>query len=47
VARERFGLDEGELVGITRLAVEASFAQGALKASLLGRLDGQPDRPNL
>jgi adenosine deaminase len=47
VARERFGLDEEELVGITRLAVEASFAQGALKASLLGRLDGQPDRPTL
>ena len=47
VARERFGLDEEELVGITRLAVEASFAEGALKASLLRRLDGQPDRPTL
>jgi adenosine deaminase len=47
VARERFGLDEEELLGVTRLAVEASFAQGALKASLLGPLDGQPDRANL
>jgi adenosine deaminase len=47
VARERFGVDEQELVGITRLAVEASFAEGALKASLLGRLDGEPDRPSL
>jgi adenosine deaminase len=47
VARECFGIGEGELVGITRLAVEASFAQGAVKASLLGRLDGEPDRSNL
>jgi adenosine deaminase len=47
VARQRFGFDEKELLGITRLAVEASFAQGAVKAALLGRLDGQPDRPSL
>jgi adenosine deaminase len=47
VARERFGFDEAELAGITRLAVQASFAEGAVKASLLGRLDGLPDRTTL
>ena len=38
VARERFGLEERELVEITRVAVAAAFAQSALKASLLERL---------
>jgi adenosine deaminase len=46
VAHERFGFDEGELVEITRLAVRASFAEGAVKAAILGRLDGQGDRPS-
>jgi adenosine deaminase len=47
VAHERFGFDEGELVKITCLAVRASFAEGAAKASILGRLDSQGDRPSI
>ena len=47
VAHERFGIDEGELVEITRLAVRASFAEGAVKASILERLDGQGDRSSI
>jgi adenosine deaminase len=47
VAHERFGLDEGELVGITRLAVQASFAESAVKASISGRLDSKGDRPSI
>jgi adenosine deaminase len=46
VAQERFGVEERELVEITRVAVAASFADSALKASLLGRLDVQADRAN-
>jgi adenosine deaminase len=38
VARERFGLEEEELVEITRTAVDASFADVALKRALLTRL---------
>jgi adenosine deaminase len=38
IARERFGLDDAELVGITRTAIEASFAEPALRTELLGRL---------
>jgi adenosine deaminase len=38
VARERFGLDDAELVGITRTAIEASFAEPALRAELLARI---------
>jgi adenosine deaminase len=38
VARERWGLDDAELVAITRTAVEASFAEPALRAELLTRL---------
>lgn len=44
VARERFGLDDAELVAITRTAVEANFAEPALREQLLQRLtnaDGQ------
>jgi adenosine deaminase len=47
VAHERFGFDEGELVEITRLAVRASFAEGAVKASILQRLEGQGDRSSI
>jgi adenosine deaminase len=35
VARERFGLDDAELVAITRTAVEASFAEPELRSKLL------------
>jgi adenosine deaminase len=38
VARERFGLDDTELVEITRTAIQASFAEPALRAELLARL---------
>jgi adenosine deaminase len=38
VARERFGLDDAELVGITRTAILASFAEPALRAELLARV---------
>ncbi|HEX5899204.1 MAG TPA: adenosine deaminase [Solirubrobacteraceae bacterium] len=42
VAREHFGLDDDELVAITRTAIEASFAEPALRAELLIRLtDGE------
>jgi adenosine deaminase len=44
VARERFGFDEEELVGITRVAVAASFAQDAVKEGLLDRLKARTDR---
>jgi adenosine deaminase len=44
VARERFGFEEEELVGITRVAVAASFAQGAVKEELLDRLNARSDR---
>jgi adenosine deaminase len=39
VARERFGMDEAELRALTRTAIEASFAEPALRATLLERLD--------
>jgi adenosine deaminase len=38
VARDRFGLDDSELVAITRTAVEASFAEPPLRAELLHRV---------
>jgi adenosine deaminase len=38
VARERFGLDDSQLVAITRTAIEASFAEPALRAELLDRI---------
>ena len=42
IAREHFGLDDDELVAITRTAIEASFAEPALRAELLTRLtDGE------
>jgi adenosine deaminase len=47
LARECFGFEEGELMGITRTAVEASFAEAAVKAVLRGRMDPQPDRPTI
>jgi adenosine deaminase len=47
VAHERFGFDEGELVEITRLAVQASFAERAAKATILDHLTSQGDRPTI
>jgi adenosine deaminase len=40
LAQERMGLQEGELRDITRIAVEASFADVALKRALLDQLTG-------
>jgi adenosine deaminase len=45
VARERFGVEEEELVEITRVAVAASFADVAVKDALLDRLRARADRP--
>jgi adenosine deaminase len=45
VARERLGFGEGELNKITRTAVQASFADGAVKHALLNRLTVSDDRP--
>jgi adenosine deaminase len=45
VARERFGMDEGTLVDITRTAVEGAFAEDGLKRDLLARIPPQADRP--
>jgi adenosine deaminase len=38
VARDRFGLDDAELLEITRTAIGASFAEPALRAELLARV---------
>jgi adenosine deaminase len=38
VARERFGLDDGELRELTRTAIEAGFAEPELREALLARL---------
>jgi adenosine deaminase len=38
IAHERFGLSEDELVDVTRTAIEASFAEPALRDHLLTRL---------
>jgi adenosine deaminase len=46
VARERFGFREEELVGVTRTAIAAAFADDALKRALLERISGADDRPN-
>lgn len=47
VARERLGFGEGELETITRTAVEASFADDALKRSLLKRMTAKDGRTSL
>ena len=39
VAHERLGVDEGELIEITRTAVEGAFAEDAVKRDLLARTD--------
>jgi adenosine deaminase len=47
VARERLGFGEGELERITRTAIEASFADDALKRALINRMTAKDRRPNL
>jgi adenosine deaminase len=47
VARERFGFGVGELERITRIAIEASFADDALKRALLKRMTAKDGRSNL
>ena len=45
VARERFGMSDADLLGLTRTAIEASFAEPPLRAALLARLgDGDGRR---
>jgi adenosine deaminase len=44
VARERLGFGEGELKTITRTAIEASFADEAVKRALLNRMNHLTDR---
>jgi adenosine deaminase len=45
VAREHFGMDDAELHGLTRTAIEASFAEEPLRAALLERVNGSRRRP--
>lgn len=45
VARERFGWDDAELRAVTRTAIEASFAEPELRATLLGQLGDADGRP--
>jgi adenosine deaminase len=47
VARQRLGFGESELEMITRMAVEASFADDALKRALLNRMTAKDGRANL
>ncbi len=46
IARQHFGLDDADLVGVTRTAIEASFAEPALRDRLLTRLTNG-DAPSL
>ena len=45
VARERFGWGDADLLAITRTAIEASFAEPALRAALLARVGDGDGRP--
>jgi adenosine deaminase len=47
LARERMGFDEEQLRVMTRLAVEASFAEDAVKEALSARLDFPGSRDNV
>jgi adenosine deaminase len=47
VAHQRIGLDEGELMDITRTAVEGSFADDGLKSALFARISETGDRPSV
>jgi adenosine deaminase len=44
VAHQHHGFDEEQLRDITRIAVEASFAEDAVKEDLHARLDFPGDR---
>ena len=44
VAHERFGMDEAALRALTRTAIEASFAEPALREALLHRVDNSDSR---
>lgn len=41
VAEEHFGLDDDELLAVTRTAVNAAFVDESTRQALLGRLDGE------
>ena len=45
IAREHFGLSDDELVGITRTAIDASFAEPALRDLLMTRLANSQGAP--
>lgn len=47
VAREHLGFEEGELVEMTRTALEASFADAGLRRALLDRLPGVGGQPTV
>jgi adenosine deaminase len=47
VARERLGFGEGELEEMTRTAVQASFADDAVKRTLLNRMTAMDGRTSL
>lgn len=47
VARERHGLEEEQLIDVTRLAVGAGFAEDAVKEGLLAKLVSPGDRGNV
>ncbi len=45
IAREHFGLSDDELVGVTRTAIDASFAEPALRDLLMTRLANSQGSP--
>jgi adenosine deaminase len=45
VAHDRFGMSDADLIGLTRTAIEASFAEPALRAALLRRVGDGDGRP--
>jgi adenosine deaminase len=45
LAAEHFGFTEDELLTVTRAAIDAGFADFAVKRRLLARLEGRADRP--
>jgi adenosine deaminase len=44
VARDRFGMDDAELRALTRTAIEASFAEPALREALFHKVDNSDSR---
>jgi adenosine deaminase len=45
VAHDRFGMSDADLIGLTRTAIEASFAEPPLRAALLRRVGDGDGRP--